>query len=880
MQTLPPDATVPPPTQDQFATFVQRPPDTVVGKPPAAKQPQAAATIATNVKQPASDPVATVAASPADSHATMRPDPNATIRPDPNVTMAHMVRPAAVPKAAPKMFGEYEILDTIARGGMGIVYKARQRKLNRVVALKMILAGQFADQSDVDRFYVEAEASANLRHPNIVGIHEVGECEGQHFFSMDYIEGTSLADLVREHALPPRRAAEYVKTISDAMHYAHQHGILHRDLKPSNVLLDSENTPFVTDFGLAKRTEGQSQLTMSGTIVGTPAYMPPEQASGKLELVSVRSDVYSLGAILFELLTGRPPFVSANPFETIKQVLESEPVAPRLLNPNIPVDLETICLKCLRKEADRRYATAHELVEELQRFLSGEPILARPIGMIERFWRLCLRNPRVAGSLGVAAAAVLFAAIVFPILYVRAEAAYRESESALAKAEASLDQMRIAIDELYRIVSEEDLLNEPGFKPVRQKLLIRARDLYREVLDRLGDNPKVQEDMAVSMFSLGRILRELEAPNEALDPLNKARAIQEELLAAQPHNTIRIRNLGNTINLIGQVYENQQKLTDALAVYEQAIQLRQDLVRREPENSDYERQLENSQMNSGLIHKKIFDQGDAAHYQLALERLRESQANRNELLRETPNDAKLRLDSAIGSYNLASLTFQPLEGLRDEISTLQDELAGLQEAAAPTPEQQARLQAVNQQLADLHAKAAPMQKETSELLQAAFTALNALQAADAQAQLTGFRQIDQFQLKQLQAYCLLLDAYLTENDQQAAQSVEQAQQIVENLVRENQESHEFLGALGGVYMMIGDMHFNRYEDQAAVNAYGRAIGVFQQLVQKFPGMARYETQRKAAEVRLAEIQSAMQAQPVVPPEAREPSGEGQSPAGE
>ena len=148
------------------------------------------------------------------------------------------------------------------------------------------------------------------------------------------------------------------------MHYAHQHGIVHRDLKPSNVLLDSENTPFVTDFGLAKRTEGQSQLTMSGTIVGTPAYMPPEQASGKLELVSVRSDVYSLGAILFELLTGRPPFVSANPFETIKQVLESEPVAPRLLNPNIPVDLETICLKCLRKEADRRYATAHELVEE------------------------------------------------------------------------------------------------------------------------------------------------------------------------------------------------------------------------------------------------------------------------------------------------------------------------------------------------------------------------------------------------------------------------------------------------------------------------------------------------------------------------------------
>ncbi|MEX0712979.1 MAG: serine/threonine-protein kinase, partial [Pirellulales bacterium] len=278
---------------------------------------------------------------------------------------------------ANRQFGDYELLEEIARGGMGVVYKARQVRLNRLVAIKMILAGQFATDRDVERFYTEAQAAANLRHPHIVAIHEVGEHDGQHFFSMDYVEGQSLSALVKDHPLPSRMAADFVQTIAEAIHHAHEQGILHRDLKPSNVLVDRANQPRVTDFGLARRIEGDSQLTATGTVVGTPSYMPPEQAAGKRGAMGPASDVYSLGAILYELLTARPPFQAATSLDTMLQVLHSEPVPPRLLNRAVDRDVETISLKCLQKDPRRRYASAQELADDLQRYSNHEPILAR-----------------------------------------------------------------------------------------------------------------------------------------------------------------------------------------------------------------------------------------------------------------------------------------------------------------------------------------------------------------------------------------------------------------------------------------------------------------------------------------------------------------------
>ena len=276
-----------------------------------------------------------------------------------------------------RYFGDYELLEEIARGGMGVIYKARQVSLNRIVALKMILAGQLASADDVKRFHTEAEAVANLQHPNIVAIHEVGEHEGQHYFSMDYIDGQSLAAKLTAGPLPPREAAELLQQVAAAVGYAHRRGVIHRDLKPANILLDQNGQPRVTDFGLAKRIEGGSELTGTGQILGTPSFMPPEQAAAKTDQIGPLSDVYALGAVLYNMLTGRAPFQAASPLETLLQVLEQPPVAPRGLNANVPRDVEAICLKCLEKKSCRRYAAAEELADDLGRFLRGEPIQAR-----------------------------------------------------------------------------------------------------------------------------------------------------------------------------------------------------------------------------------------------------------------------------------------------------------------------------------------------------------------------------------------------------------------------------------------------------------------------------------------------------------------------
>ncbi|HEU0005855.1 MAG TPA: serine/threonine-protein kinase, partial [Terriglobia bacterium] len=256
--------------------------------------------------------------------------------------------PGSENTSAARVFGDYELLDEIARGGMGVVYRARQRRLGRTVALKLILGGQLATRELVHRFRAEAAAAAALQHPNIVAIHEVGIHEGSHFLSMDYVEGQNLAQLVGNRPLPAQKAAHYMKVVAEAIHYAHERGILHRDLKPSNVLVDAAtDQPRVTDFGLAKRLDVESSLTVTGQVLGSPHFMPPEQADARRGKVSRRSDVYGLGGMLYFLLTARPPFQGDSLETTLGQVLNVEPVSPRLLNPTVPRDLETICLKCL-----------------------------------------------------------------------------------------------------------------------------------------------------------------------------------------------------------------------------------------------------------------------------------------------------------------------------------------------------------------------------------------------------------------------------------------------------------------------------------------------------------------------------------------------------
>ena len=332
-----------------------------------------------------------------------------------------------------KYFGDYELLEEIARGGMGIVWKARQSNLNREVALKMIRAGALASPDEVARFLREAEAAANLQHPNIVAIHEVGEHDGQHYFSMDLVDGRDLGKLVTEEGpMLPRRAAQYVKTIAEAIHFAHQHGTLHRDLKPQNVLIDAADQPRITDFGLAKSMKGDSRLTQSGVVMGSPSYMPPEQAAGRHGDIGPASDVYSLGAMLYELLTGQPPFRGATPMTTLRDVMEAEPVAPRRLKADIPPDLETICVKCLEKSPSARYPTARTLAEELDRFLKGEPIQARPADAVRKVVSWARRRPGVLAAL----AALVMVTLAFGVLYLFEENAFlraQQSDPTLAR---------------------------------------------------------------------------------------------------------------------------------------------------------------------------------------------------------------------------------------------------------------------------------------------------------------------------------------------------------------------------------------------------------------------------------------------------------------
>jgi eukaryotic-like serine/threonine-protein kinase len=311
--------------------------------------------------------------------------------------------------------GDYELLDEIARGGMGVVYRARQLSLQRIVAVKVMMSGPFSGPDFLRRFQTEAEAIAALRHPNIVTIFEVGQRNGTHFLAMEFVEGKSLSEIVRDQPLAARRAADYLRTIALAVQHAHERGVLHRDLKPSNILLDVFDQPRITDFGLAKFLDRDGEPTIPGSVLGSPNFIPPEQAAGEFSKIGAHSDVYSLGAILYQLITARPPFQGETLTQILAQVQGAEPVAPAKLNPSVPLDLQTICLKCLQKEPARRYATARALAEDLELFLAGKAIRARPVSFAEILWLWCKRRPALA--LLIVALHLVFAAGLAGILF-------------------------------------------------------------------------------------------------------------------------------------------------------------------------------------------------------------------------------------------------------------------------------------------------------------------------------------------------------------------------------------------------------------------------------------------------------------------------------
>ncbi len=539
-----------------------------------------------------------------------------------------------------RRLGDYELLEKIAAGGMGVVYKARQLSLNRIVALKMIPPGRLASEEAIARFQAEAEAAASLQHPHIVAIHETGQWEDQHYFSMDYVAGNNLADAVRSQPLPPVRAAQILKAIAEAVHYAHQKGILHRDLKPSNIILDEAGEPRVTDFGLAKRLEHSqlstttSQLTLTGQVIGSPGFLPPEQAGGRQSAADVRSDVYGLGAVLYYVLASRPPFQADTLTTLLKQVLETEPVAPRLLNPSVPHDLENICLKCLEKEPPRRYPTAQDLAEDLGRFLNRQPVQARPVGSAGKTWRWCRRNPRLATAVGLALLSLLTGLAGVSWQWRRAEAARVRAEANEKKAQTEAARSAQVAQFMKQMLA--------GVGP--DVALGRDTTILREILDRtaerlandLTDQPEVQAELlltigftcatlgeyaeaevltreavrlrksvfsetnalvAESLYTLAVVLgrRDTSADrSEAEALLRQALAIQRRLLGDEH------RAVAGSLTLLAGILRVERKLVEAEALSRQALTLRKKLLGSEaPE-------VANSLNNLGLV---LGDQG-------------------------------------------------------------------------------------------------------------------------------------------------------------------------------------------------------------------------------------------------------------------------------
>lgn len=408
-----------------------------------------------------------------------------------------------------KYFGQYELLSEIARGGMGIVYRARQRNLNRIVALKMILSGAIAAPEDVKRFYTEAEAAASLEHPNIVPIYEIGEYEGQHFFSMALVDGKSLAEPLKNGPLGATEAAAIMAKVADAIDYAHSKGVIHRDIKPANILIDPKGDPKITDFGLARIDEGDSILTRTGLILGTPSFMPPEQASGKVREIGPASDVYSIGATLYCLITGQPAFQGSSPLETLNMVLTEPPKEPRSYVPSIPRDLQTICLKCLEKRPQDRYPSAAAISRDLNHFLCGEPITARPPSPIVklRYW-FKKHQKLLSRSLAYAAA---LAVIGFGSLWYQADRARKEAT------------MRGSVSERDRQIA------------IQQKDLALQSRAMAEKATRDAMIAKQNEQAAKEQLLNEREKAEI-ARKEAMEALNKAleeSAILKQQQAAQ-----------------------------------------------------------------------------------------------------------------------------------------------------------------------------------------------------------------------------------------------------------------------------------------------------------------------------------------------------------
>jgi tRNA A-37 threonylcarbamoyl transferase component Bud32/tetratricopeptide (TPR) repeat protein len=559
---------------------------------------------------------------------------------------APTIAPGAWPEllATPRQFGDYELLARIGQGGMGIVFRARQISLNRLVALKMLRSDDLGTAAEAGRFRREAELVAELDHPHIVSVYEVGEREGRHFFSMKLIEGGNLLGRL-PHLGTPREAALLVRTVAGAVDHAHQRGILHRDLKPSNILLDAEGRPYVTDFGLARRLHADQELTQARAVLGTPSYMAPEQTLG--QAVTTATDVYGLGAILYALLTGQPPFAGDSVLDTLEQVRSQDPAPPTRLNPRVPCDLETICQKCLAKEPARRYAGARDMADDLGRWLQGEPIRARRISVAERAWKWARRKPAAAALVAVCVAAGL-ALVLGAVLYERRlRTALSETAAEKDRADTNYQEARDALKRILHHARVRGGSALPGLQELQREQHNDALAFFLRVAEQQSPSPDVRYDVASALLEAAEAQQWMGQAEAAFENQQRARRALATLSEEFPDRPMYRYQLAQALLAIAR--SGQCPPAESLDPLGEALRLIERLEHDEPEKLDYR-----------IVHAPLLQQLGIARYQQdrpekAEDYYRQAVTQASKLCEQQPTVARHRVLLANTQINLGLL---------------------------------------------------------------------------------------------------------------------------------------------------------------------------------------------------------------------------------
>jgi tetratricopeptide (TPR) repeat protein len=804
--------------------------------------------------------------------------------------------PGATLGAWPAVPG-YEIVGELGRGGMGVVYKARQASLNRIVALKMLLAGPYASPEAHARFRGEAEAVARLRHPNIVQIHEIGERDGRPYLVLEYVEGGSLDGKLNGTPQNPRAAAAMAETLARAVHAAHQQGVVHRDLKPANVLLLfsrdppgsasdalpsgsrlNEGEPKITDFGLAKQLDADVGRTPSEAILGTPSYMAPEQASGKMRSVGPAADVYALGAILYEMLTGRPPFRGETPLDTLQQVVVDEPVPPRVLQPKVPTDLETICLKCLHKEPAKRYASAAALADDVRRFLAGEPIRARPVGPAGRLGRWCRRKPTLAGVTGALVLVAVGAVAGLTALWLRAEHHRQVAEIRQRESEDDLRLARQAIDNYATKVSENLRIRQEDLRPLRKELLETVVPLYETLIARHADKPEVQAECGDAYVRLAFIARDIEDPARACRLFEQAAGVFAALADRHPDDSTYRQKLADVRIDLGELYRSTDRAGEAEASLQESLkgwrrlaeshpgepqyefgeaharvalaQLRATTQRRPADaRAEYQRALEVAdRLERGsapirLEYRRVFANARGELGQLCLHsgelplaeaQLRRAVAAQAELLRSWPYAADYKQDLARSRMTLGKIHWKAGKAAAAEEEfqnslVLSEELVRDNPSAAYFPEY---LADSRQALARFYTAAGQPSRAVPELKKVLGT-LESLPPV--------YRDLTANQQRLAGAHTDLAAALAAVGSyKEAAAESGAALKVVAALSNRHPEEDSYRGDLMSSHMALGSAYLalQRLDDAGA--EYDEALKIGMRLLQRHPGDARYQ----------------------------------------